>query len=136
MNIDNLIAVIDAEIARFQQARTLLSKGVALAPKKKDRPAGVVKAADKPVKKKKHKLSPEGRARIVAATKARWAKVAAQKKAAAKATAKAPAKATAKPAKKAPAKKAPAKKATAKKVVPKKAPAKTVQLMEPTTPQQ
>jgi len=126
MSIANFISEIDAEIARLEQARTLLSGTESPAAKKRGRPAkaakaaGVVKAvADKPVKKKKKRnLSPEGRARIAAAAKARWAKITAQKKAAAKAAAK--------PAKKAPTKKAPAK----------KSPAKAVKPVEPSTPQQ
>jgi uncharacterized protein YciW len=111
MSITTLISNIDAEIARLQQARTLLSGAASPAAKKRGRPAkaagaeGAVKAAAKPVKKERN-LSPEGRARIAAAVKARWA---AQKKAAAKA-----------------AKKAPAKKATGKAVKP----------VEPGTPQQ
>jgi hypothetical protein len=123
MSIDNLIVEIDAEIARLEQARTLLSGAASPATKKRGRPAGAVKAvkaAAKPAKaakKAKRNISPEGRARIAAAVKARWARVAAQKKAAAKA----PAKAAAKPAKKAPAK---------------KAPAKAVETVEPSTPQQ
>jgi hypothetical protein len=79
MGIANFIAEIDAEITQLEQARTILSKSAAPAAKKKGRPAGVVKAADKPVKKKKRKLSPEGRARIAAAAKARWAKAKAAK---------------------------------------------------------
>ena len=107
MSIDNLISEIDAEITKLQQARTLLAGTESPAAKKRGRPAGAAKAAAaKPVKKTKHKLSPEGRARIAAAVKARWA---AQKKEAAK-----------------PAKKAPAKKATGKAVKP----------VEPGTPQQ
>jgi hypothetical protein len=78
MSLESLIAKIDAELARFQQVRALLSGGAAPAGKKRGRPAGVVKAAGKPVKKKRN-ISPEGRARIAAAVKARWA---AQKKAA------------------------------------------------------
>jgi hypothetical protein len=74
MSIETLIAEIEAEIARLEQARTLLSGTAAPTPKKRGRPAGVVKAAAaKPVKKKR-KLSPEGRARLIAAVKARWAK--------------------------------------------------------------
>ena len=87
MSIDNLIVEIDAEIARLEQARTLLSGAASPATKKRGRPAGAVKAVkaaakpakatvDKPVKKKRN-LSPEGRARMAAAAKARWA---AQKK--------------------------------------------------------
>jgi hypothetical protein len=75
MSIANLIAEIDAEIAQLQQARALLAGAASPAAKKTGRPAGVVKAADKPVKKKKRKLSPEGRARIAAAAKARWVTV-------------------------------------------------------------
>lgn len=78
MSLDSLIAKIDAELARFQQVRALLSGGAAPAGKKRGRPAGVVKAAGKSAKKKRN-ISPEGRARIAAAVKARWAK---QKKAA------------------------------------------------------
>jgi hypothetical protein len=78
MSLESLIAKIDAELARFQQIRALLSGGAAPAGKKRGRPAGAVKAAGKPAKKKRN-ISPEGRARIAAAVKARWAK---QKKAA------------------------------------------------------
>jgi hypothetical protein len=77
MSLESLIAKIDAELARFQQVRTLLSGSVAPSAKKRGRPAGAVKAAGKPAKKKRN-ISPEGRARIAAAVKARWA---AQKKA-------------------------------------------------------
>jgi hypothetical protein len=81
MGIANFIAEIDAEITRLQQARTLLS-GIALpAAKKRGRPAkaagaavAVKAVAAKPVKKKRN-LSPEGRARMAAAAKARWATV-------------------------------------------------------------
>ena len=79
MSITNLISEIDAEILRLQEARTLLAGASSPAPKKRGRPAGVVKvvnAAAKPakaVKKAKRNLSPEGRARIAAAAKARWA---------------------------------------------------------------
>jgi hypothetical protein len=85
--IANLIAEIDVAIAQLEQARTLLSGAALPVAKKRGRPAGVVKAAAKPTKatvdepvKKKRKLSPEGRARIAAAAKARWATVAAAKK--------------------------------------------------------
>jgi len=90
--IANVITEIDAEIVRLQQVRTILSEGAlptpvsglpAVTPKRRGRPplaATVVKTAAKPEKaaaepvKKKRNLSPEGRARLVAATKARWAK--------------------------------------------------------------
>jgi hypothetical protein len=77
MSIDTVIAGIDAEISRLEQARTLLAGTASPAPKKRGRPAGAVKAVAKPMKKKRT-MSPEGRARIAAAQKARWA---AQKKA-------------------------------------------------------
>jgi hypothetical protein len=72
MSIDNLIAQIDAKIIRLEQARALLSGVVAPVAKKKGRSAGVVKPTGKPAKKKRN-ISPEGRARIGAAVKARWA---------------------------------------------------------------
>jgi hypothetical protein len=93
MAIENLISEIDAEIARLEQARALLSGGASPAAKR-GRPAGVAPAT-KPAKRV---MSPEARERIAAAQRKRWAK----QKAAAKRAAKAPAKA----AKKASAKKA------------------------------
>jgi hypothetical protein len=65
-----IIALIDAEIAQLQHARALIT-GIAIK-RKPGRPVGTGK-------KKKRNMSPEGRARLVAAVKARWA---AQKKAA------------------------------------------------------
>ncbi|HEY1254061.1 MAG TPA: hypothetical protein VGF01_04715 [Terracidiphilus sp.] len=79
MSITNLISEIDAEILRLQEARALLTGASSPVAKKRGRPAGTgkaVMAAVKPakaVKKAKRKLSPEGRARIAAAAKARWA---------------------------------------------------------------
>jgi hypothetical protein len=94
MGVSEILATIDHEIAQLQQARALLSGGVAPTAKKKaGRPkkvvvaapkkavAAVVPAATKPAKKKKRNLSPEGRKRIAEAVKRRWA---AQKAAAAK----------------------------------------------------
>jgi hypothetical protein len=87
MSITNLISEIDAEILRLQEARALLAGASSPVAKKRGRPAGVVKvvmSALKPAKaatKAKRNLSPEGRARIAAATKVRWAakKMAAKK---------------------------------------------------------
>jgi len=86
MSIATLISEIDAEIIRLQQARALLAGAATPTAKKRGRPAKVAVAAGtviavagKPVKKRK--LSPETRAKIAAAAKARWA---AQKKAAKK----------------------------------------------------
>lgn len=81
MSIDTLISEIDAENSLLQQARALLAGGSAATAKKRGRPAKSAVAAGagkpsaaKPVKKKKRNLRPEGRARIAAAVKARWAK--------------------------------------------------------------
>ena len=67
MAISEILATIDSEIAELQQARALLAGAASPA---------VKAVAAKPVKKKRN-LSPEGRARMAAAAKARWA---AQKK--------------------------------------------------------
>jgi hypothetical protein len=72
----DILAAIDAEIASLQQARALIA-GASV----KRGPGRPPKTAVTPVAKKKRKMSPEGRARLVAAVKARWAK---QKKAAVK----------------------------------------------------
>ena len=83
MALRELLSLIDAEIARFTQARALLAAGsaVTVAPRKAGRPPKVVASSPKaaPRKKKKRVISPEGRARISEAVKKRWA---AQKKAA------------------------------------------------------
>jgi hypothetical protein len=77
METKQILAALDVEIARLQQARALLSgEHVKRSPgKPKATPAPTVV----PTKKKRRNLTPEGRARIAAAVKARWAK---QKKAA------------------------------------------------------
>jgi hypothetical protein len=81
MSIATLISSIDADITKLQQARALLDGAATPVAKKRGRPAkaagaaaGAVKTAAKPVKKMRT-LSPEGRARIAAAAKARWAAV-------------------------------------------------------------
>jgi hypothetical protein len=60
MTTNRIIAAIDAEIARLEQAKKILN--------------GVPSGAPKPVTKAKRNLSPEARARIAAAQKKRWAK--------------------------------------------------------------
>jgi hypothetical protein len=70
MPIKNILAEIDAEIARLQQARVLLSGDTVK--------RGLGRPPAVPIEVKKRNLSAEGRARIAAAVKARWAK---QKKA-------------------------------------------------------
>ena len=80
MALSDVIAHIDAEIARLQQAKTLLS-GTETAPAVKSgrgRPKGSKNAKTKdsampPAAKGKRKLSPEGRKAIADAMKRRWA---------------------------------------------------------------
>jgi hypothetical protein len=64
MDTEALVAEIDAEIDLLQKTRALLTGHTA--PLKRGRPP-----ATKP--KTRRTMSPEGRARIVAAQKARWA---------------------------------------------------------------
>jgi len=68
MDLRQIIVELDAEISRLQQAKDLLTGETAK--RKPDRPKGATPAPAV----KKRKMSPEGRARIVAAVKARWAK--------------------------------------------------------------
>jgi hypothetical protein len=66
-----IIQTIDAEIARLEQVRALLN-GHTTTPKR-GRPINSKPVANtKPLKRRK--MSAEGRARIAAAQKARWAK--------------------------------------------------------------
>ena len=67
MNISKILAALDTEIAKLQEVRKLLVGGEA-----KPGPGRPKKAIS--VKKTTRKLSAEGRARIAAAQKARWAK--------------------------------------------------------------
>lgn len=82
MAITDVIAQIDAEIAKLQQAKTLLSglSSPAVAVKatgRRGRPKGsknaVKKAVVKTAAKAGRKLSPEGRKAIAEAMKRRWA---------------------------------------------------------------
>jgi hypothetical protein len=73
MHLTNILAEIDLEISRLEQARTLLAGESSPAVKKirKSKPAAT--GADAPVKrKKKRNLSPEGRKRIAEAVRRRW----------------------------------------------------------------
>jgi hypothetical protein len=73
MSTTDIVELIDAEIASLKQARALIAATGQRKPgRSKATPAPVTKP------KQKRKMSPEGRARLVAAVKARWA---AQKKA-------------------------------------------------------
>ena len=84
MAMNDVIAQIDAEIAKLQQAKSLLSGGSAPAASapvktgKRGRPKGSKNAATvavpaKKAAKVKRKLSPEGRKAIADAMKRRWA---------------------------------------------------------------
>jgi len=130
MMTNDIVAEIDSEIARLQQARALLASADATIKRKPGRPAGstpslkVSNVAPKKVagnSKAARTLSVEARARIAASQKKRWAKSKKAVKKAARDT-------TATPAEKAPTAKgiakktAPAKKAVAAKKV---EPAKT-----------
>jgi hypothetical protein len=68
MTTSNLLSLIDADIAVLRQARALLSTPEK---RKPGRPKSTAALKAKP--KQKRNLSPEGRARIVAAVKRRWA---------------------------------------------------------------
>lgn len=74
MNTPDLIAEIDAEIARLEEVRKLLTAGAGTAGKQR-------RAGKRPVKAAKRHLSPEARERIRQAQIKRWAKA---KKASAK----------------------------------------------------
>ena len=64
MGIESVVASIDAEISKLQNARALLAGGSVSSGKAKTKKRG------RP--RKKRNLTPEGRARIAAAVKARW----------------------------------------------------------------
>jgi hypothetical protein len=73
MDVTSLLKEIDAEIARLEVARSavagLSSSPVAPVKRGRGRPKGSTNSA----KPKKRTMSPEGRARIAAAMKKRWA---------------------------------------------------------------
>ena len=76
MQVSRILAEIDAEIAKLQQARALLAPVSSETRTGRGRPKGSKNAAVKPVvveKTRKRKLSPEGRKRIADAMKKRWA---------------------------------------------------------------
>jgi hypothetical protein len=74
VEVSRIIAEIDAQISKLQQARELLSGTVAKPGKGPGRPKGSKNAkAAAPAKSAKRRLSPEGRKRIADAMKRRWA---------------------------------------------------------------
>jgi len=73
MEVSRIIAEIDAQISKLQQARELLS-GTVKAHKGPGRPKGSKNAKTKSsATTGKRRLSPEGRKRIADAMKRRWA---------------------------------------------------------------
>ena len=72
MEVSRIIAEIDSQIQKLQQARELLS-GVAVTERRgPGRPKGS-KNASTPTSTRQRKLTPEGRKRIAEAMKRRWA---------------------------------------------------------------
>jgi hypothetical protein len=82
MQLSKILAEIDIEIQRLEQARTLLAGDSTPAVKKTRKSKSAPATIEAPTKrKKKRNLSPEGRKRIAEAVRRRWEL---QKKAAAK----------------------------------------------------
>jgi hypothetical protein len=76
MALNDILSLIDTEIATLNKARTLLAAGSAVtgAPRKAGRPPEILPDSPKvPKLKKKRNLTPESRARIVEAVRRRWA---------------------------------------------------------------
>ncbi len=78
MEVSRIIAEIDGQIAKLQQARALLAEDAAAAPRAgRGRPKGskngATKEASAATETSKRNLSPEGRKRIADAMKKRWA---------------------------------------------------------------
>ena len=69
MEVKEIIAELEKEIARLREARTLLAGGVAMG-RKRGRPPG---KSTTPKTGRKRRLSPEGRKAISEALKRRWA---------------------------------------------------------------
>lgn len=72
MALNEILAQIDAEIARLQQAKALLSAGSITTKPGGGRSKGSASTLAPPTRKKRN-VSPEGRARIAEAVKRRWA---------------------------------------------------------------
>jgi hypothetical protein len=81
MQLSKILAEIDLEISRLEQARTLLAGESAPSVRKAYKTKSATPGTDVPKRKKKRNLSPEGRKRIAEAVRRRWEL---QKKAAAK----------------------------------------------------
>ena len=79
MHTNEILSQIDTEIARLQEVKNILSGAITTKVKRGPKKARV---APTPITSKKRTISAEGRLRIAAAQKARWAKVKRAKKAA------------------------------------------------------
>jgi hypothetical protein len=74
VEVNRIIAEIDAQISKLQQARALLAGTMASAARTgRGRPKGSKNTASATTTPRKRKLSPEGRKRIADAMKKRWA---------------------------------------------------------------
>lgn len=73
MEVTRIIAEIDAQIQKLQQARALLADVSQPIRAGRGRPKGSTNAASAATGKRKRKLTPEGRKRIADAMKKRWA---------------------------------------------------------------
>lgn len=73
MEVSRIIAEIDAQIAKLQQARVLLAGTQTSTRPGPGRPKGSKNIAIATATPRKRKLSPEGRKRIADAMKKRWA---------------------------------------------------------------
>jgi hypothetical protein len=75
VEVNRIIAEIDAQILKLQQARALLAGTTSAARTGRGRPKGSKKIASAATTTtpRKRKLSPEGRKRIADAMKKRWA---------------------------------------------------------------
>ncbi len=74
MEVSQIIAEIDAQISKLQQARELLSSSLTVVRKGPGRPKGSKNAVPPAAPaKRQRRLSPEGRKRIAEAMKRRWA---------------------------------------------------------------
>jgi hypothetical protein len=72
VNTKEIVATIDAEIARLLEARTVLSETATL--KRRGRPPAPAKKTTPAKTAKKRVMSAEGRAKIAEAQRKRWAK--------------------------------------------------------------
>lgn len=76
MGLHEILALIDTEIARLQEAKSLLSGAIpegSIAVRRGRPKMQADGPAAAPPTRKKRKLTPEGRARIAEAVKRRWA---------------------------------------------------------------